>query len=438
MADELFMSINEPWDYEDDMSNYAATGWTVGSGGLVTQLSGYVRINQSAGSDLIQWNSSSKTLPYTVETQVVSKGSYNGFVSGDGSNRIYVYFPDTGGAMKYYRIVVRAHSSGKGNVLLYENGQLIKNQADLVQSSTDTFWNYQVTDSAVSGDFLEVYHHRHTYSADFGQPPSDNLLTTIYLDGRAGYELLFQRLGAWMPPRNFIEDQIPFQPGSLWRQTIIEPRDISIGIKALGTSKSDLNTKIRSLLKTIRDPCKLVVKMSDGYRYLSPCRYLRGLEGEETPDVTGQLAQKLTATFRAFDPYWTWTASGSSPVLTLFISNPSSTNTVTVNGDIDTWPEFFISGPGNNPTITNLTTGKAFALSVSLPTNNDYIYINTKPGQRTIKDKNGNTAWSSLSTTSNTFFSLIPGTNRIQVQYTSGTDTTTNVKMAYYERFLGV
>lgn len=432
MADYQFMSWGPDWPSVDDMSNYAATGWVAGTG--VTQQSGYVRIDRTGNTTDYLYKVITQTIPLTFDMEVASQGTANAISVGDGTNRVWVYFPNNGGVKKYYRLIVRQFSTRRNAVCLYENGVLIKNKADSIQSTTYNTMYFFVTSSAVAGDFLEIYTCKYTFGADFGAPSSDKMVDTIYFDGRAGYELLFNLSGTGMAPRSFVEDRIPFEAGSIYRQTIIDPRDVTLGLKVTGATKSDLNDKMRTLRRTLLNPGKLFVKMSDGYRYLN-CRYSHGLEGDIKPDVTGQLTQLLSLNFRAFDPYW----YSVLPVIKgfVFATGPVSVIPVTNNGDVEAWPEFYIYGPGTNPTIQNLTTGKQFQLTVSLPTNNDFVYVRTQPGNRTIQDKNGATAWNLLSTGQNTFWSLIPGDNSLKISFASGTDTTTYTQMYYYERYEG-
>lgn len=433
MADLQYMMWGPDWTLNDPMDNYV-TNWQIGAGAAITQYSGYVRIDASAGDDLLFRNEPTKSLPYTIDMVVISKGTNNAFRIGDGVNRLWIYFPDTNGVRKYYRLIIRVYDSNPGSIALYENGKLIKSKADLVESSTSIVMGYQVTNNAVTGvDYLEIYHHKHAFGADWGAPMLDRMLDTIYLDNRGGYELLFHMVGAGMPPRSFVEDKMPFEAGTLWRETVIDPRNVSLGIKITGSSSSDLNDKLRSMYRVFRDPGKLVAKMTDGYRYLN-CRYSHGLEGEETPDVKTSKVQKSVVEFRAFDPYW-WS---TSPILLAFppVANAETSMIVNNPGDVDVYPEIFVTGPGQFTRLDNLTTGKMMSLNFSFSSNSQFAYIRMQPGARTIMDQTYSSVWSKFNY--GTFFSLLPGDNKIKVSFGTGTDATTKAFILFYPRYLGV
>lgn len=432
MADHLYMSWNGDWLLDDNMDDYTIN-WIATTGADVVQGPGYVQINHSAEVDQIRTPASEKSLPYTFDMEVVSRGTKNTIRVGDGTNHLYVHFPDTNSAKKHYRLIVRAFDTLPGSISFYENGKLIKSKADTVEAGTLQSVYYYVLSTAASGDYIQIHHHKHQFGADFGKPNSDQLRETIYLDGRNGYELLYHRVGSGMPKRRFIEDEIPFEAGSIHRATIIEPRDISLGVKIEGSTSSDLNEKIRALRRAMRRRGQLYAKMSDGHRYLN-CSYSHGLEGTEQPDVTGQKWQKEVVSFRAFDPYW----YGTQSFLTTF-TFPSSLLKVTLSGDEETWPEFFVTGPGNQPFVKNNTTGKSFSININLATSSDFIYIRTKPGERTIQDQSGAVIWDKLATGFNEFWPLILGENSITITFTGGgTDSTTRAQMVHYERYLGV
>lgn len=427
MANELYMVWGDDWEFDDDLFN--TTNWTVS--GTVTQFFSYVEMSPSS---TMKRSLPSGGFPMTFEMLIRTKGTTNAFRLGsDNSVHWYINFPDTGGVMKYYRLIIRGLDSYAGAIYLYENGQLIKSKWD--GSISDPGIDIKYVASTTAGDYLQVHRHRHLSGADLGDPPANSIVEPIYLDGRGGYELLFNRIGAGLPPREFIEDTIPFVPGSIYRDVIIHPRDITLGLKVIGSTRSDLYDKMKALYQSMKQNRKLLIKMSDGYKYLL-CKYMRGLEGDEREETTTQIAKLVTVTFRAFDPYW-YAAASYYSTMGLF-SNNTQTMTITTNGDTETWPEFYIHGPGTNPQVRNNTTGQSFTLNVTLATSSDWVYINTKPGARTIKDKNGAVSWNLLSTSANQLWSLAPGDNSVTVTFSSGTDSTTFTRIIYNDRILGV
>jgi Phage tail protein len=433
MADQLYMTINEDWLVDDNLNDYAATGWSIGTGGNVTQEAGYVKITASSGTDALIKFTPEKTLPYSFDMVVATTSANQAFRMDDGIQRMWVNFPNTNGIPKYYRLIVRIFGNRPGAIALYENGKLIKEKPDLLESTTFNSIYYYNSGGSTSGEIMEVHHHRHAWGVDWGAPTSSRMTDTIYLDNRDGYKLLFNRSGAEMPPMEIIEDELSFEAGSIHRLTNIQSRPISLGIMVSATSKSELNEKKRKLFSVLgAGSVKLYAKMSDGYRFLT-CRYTGGMEGAENRDVAGPTFQKYVVSLRAFYPFWQKAVKTIEediiPIdgilsMTMSINNASSVE--------DCYPEFFLTGPCNNPTVENQTTGKKFSLNVALPTSSDYIYVNTRPGERTIKF-NGAISWDKLSTGSNQLWSLVPGQNIVKISYSGGTTTTTYSLVSFRE-----
>jgi hypothetical protein len=431
MADQLYMTINEDWLFDDDMNDYTATGWTVGTNGTVIQQSGYVQINATTGTDALIKFTPEKVLPYSFD-MIVAGGVNQAFRMDNGTERMWVHFTSTDGTPRYYRLIVREYSMKPGSISFYENGKLIKEKPDLIEGTSFNSIYYYNTASSGSTETLLVFHHRHAWGVDWGPPTGSRMTDTLYLDGRDGYTLLFNRTGAEMPPFELIEDEIPFEAGSIHRQTNIQPRTISLGLLVSAESKSELNEKKRRLFSLLgAGKVKIYAKMSDGYRYLIG-HYAGGLEGAENRDTSGVTFQKYVISFRVFFPFWQ----------TVLKRSVSFTNTVTnfatgvINNNStanDCYPEIYVHGPGTNPVIKNVTTGKSFQLTVNLATNNDYLYINTRPGERVIRDKNGVISWDRLSTGLNQLWSLEPGDNTISITFSSGSDSTTLTKVYFRE-----
>lgn len=436
MADQLYMTINEDWLFDDDMNDYTATGWSVGTNGNVVQEAGAVVINASTGNDALIKFTPEKVLPYTIDTVVKTAGPNQRFRVDNGTERLWVNFPDTGGGPKYYRLIIRAYNTRPGSISLYENGKLIKDKADLLESTTFNSIYYYNSGGSTSGEFMVVYHHRHAWGVDLGAPTSPSMTDTIYLDGRDGFTLLFNRNGAQMAPIEIIEDDIPFEAGSVYRQTNIQAKTLSLGLMISASSQTELNDKKRRLESVLGSGAvKLYAKMSDGYRYLI-CRYSGGLEGTENRDTSGATFQKYVVSFRAFYPFWQ-VANNTISIFGHTHGFTFSNGIITNNSNApDCYPEFFISGPGTNPKLQNLTTGKSFQLNVVLGAT-DYLYVNTRPGERTIRDKTGAVVWDKLSTGLNQFWSLIPGENAIQIDFASGVDTTTLTRIFHREAHWG-
>lgn len=110
----------------------------------------------------------------------------------------------------------------------------------------------------------------------------------------------------------------------------------------------------------------------------------------------------------------------------------------TNDGDVETWPTITISGPGMNPTITNITTGKKMALTAGGG-------VTLDSGDTVTIDMGGHDVWwydqSAGMTTRITqtmsidsaFWYLDQGSNEVRLQMANANNG--GIKIAYYNWF---
>jgi phage-related protein len=171
--------------------------------------------------------------------------------------------------------------------------------------------------------------------------------------------------------------------------------------------------------------------------------------GLNTPEVAVSNGTIYTFTLQTPDPFWydltstelTFSnpgiASGILPLLPISLQSSQiiGTNTVTNNGGTDTYPEWLIVGPGT-PTITNLTTGRAFGLSSPVASGTT-VDIKTKPGQQQCVDiTHGLNLWGQLAiSTPRDLWALVPGQNQISISM-AGATAASQVNMVWNNRWL--
>lgn len=233
----------------------------------------------------------------------------------------------------------------------------------------------------------------------------------IRFDGSTGYRLLYHRTGAQAPPISFSEQRIPFQPGSIYMNTDIQPRDVELGVLVQGTSKSDLRDKVRNLTNKIInvDGC-LFAKYDNGSERRLYCRYAGGLEGDETPANMGAgYFQKVILTFRAFDPFW---------YETLRISSQSTQNFVSSLINDGAWPAYPLIYVDGSSSIIDVAiwlssgsepgegTAPRLKINTSIPTGRKLV-IDTR--KRTVKLDDGTNLYSFIDSVANSF-PAIPNT----------------------------
>lgn len=258
-------------------------------------------------------------------------------------------------------------------------------------------------------------------------------------------------IGRFMPPISFVEDEVPLQPGARLRNVKTTARDVDIPIMVKGTGEIDLRNNIRLLLQYIdpnRGDGRLRITAPDGSQRDLYCRYSSGMEGHESKDTTiPWIWMTLILTFRAFDPYWygvqtqvqTYTTGQPAtffPFFPLRLSSSSVFADATINnqGDVETWPEWVITGPGSQIVLHNLTTGETITLNVTLGIG-ETVTIDTSPGNKTVKKNDGTNLYSQM-TFDSSLWAIQKGSNSIQIEMSSST-TTSSVQLTFRERYLG-
>jgi hypothetical protein len=273
------------------------------------------------------------------------------------------------------------------------------------------------------------------------------------LDGSAGVLVVAGAKGLGMPPFQFVEDKLPLLPGSRVRQVQTQPVIIDLPLKIEAVSHSALD----SLSDTVRSwfwpgdeqtprPGKLKCARPDGAVRVLSCYYGGGLEGDMStgnPQVAFGVAAFHAANPSA--PYWqaatvttqTFLKQAASlswfPLLPLHLSISDLFASVSVNnvGQVDAWPTWTIHGPGINPTLRNLTTGKQLTLSLPLALG-ELFFIDTSA--KIAVDQSNYNRYRYLS---GDFWSLAPGVNTLNLSLASAT-ADSSIVLAFQSNYLGV
>lgn len=129
-------------------------------------------------------------------------------------------------------------------------------------------------------------------------------------------------------------------------------------------------------------------------------------------------------------------SGGVPPMPPVLLSPPSTLGSATVvnDGYGDAYPIWTIHGPGT-PTLTNLTTGREFSLSVALGAG-ETITIDTRPARQSAIDGLGADRWGDLVKTSpRDLWTLVRGTNQLELELASA-GTGSKIEMVYHRRWL--
>jgi hypothetical protein len=237
---------------------------------------------------------------------------------------------------------------------------------------------------------------------------------------------------------------------------IAQPGTIAIGILITRPASEDENDYYALLDRIVTAfyhrrnmapaPGRIVIQRPDGNsRQIS----VFTTSGLNTPEVGINNAAVFALSLQTPDPFWydinteslTFSSPGGSagilPLLPIPLGSSSifGTNTIYNNGGISTYPEWLVIGPGT-PTFTNLTTGRAFALSSAIASGH-VIGIKTKPGsQMAVDTTTGINIWDQLVLSSTRdLWPLVPGPNSISISM-AGSTGATQVIMSWQKRWL--
>jgi Phage tail protein len=272
--------------------------------------------------------------------------------------------------------------------------------------------------------------------------------------GADGVEVLRGVMGRFMPPQRRTADIVPLQPGERLRSILHGARDTSLPLAFQASSERDLRSLIRAWLVRF-DPARgdgiLRITGEDaGVRELT-CRYLSGLEADESDQNRYPGKQLAVVTFTAADPYWggadseqTW---GGGPPTTFFpffplllgISQIFGASTVTNVGDVATYPVWVITGPGSLLTLSNLTTGRSLAWNGTLGAG-EFLVIDCRGGNQSASPKSvtksdGSDQFGLLSAWD--FWPFDPADNEVEVLLTGATTGASQVITLWRSMYLG-
>jgi hypothetical protein len=255
--------------------------------------------------------------------------------------------------------------------------------------------------------------------------------------------------GRFMPPIDFVEEDVPFQHGSRLREVLVKPREVDLPIYVDGTSEVDLRTQLRYLLRILnplKGDGKLRVTGPDGSQRELTCRYKGGMEISEKLDSKIGNLQAVVLVLRAFDPFWydsntivqtfnTGQAGKFSPWWPIRLASSSVFANITVDntGDVETWPEWIITGPGENIVLRNLTTGEVTSLDYDLGVG-ETLTINTKPFVKSVTKGEDNLFYTMSDESS--LWALQDGQNSIQLEM-SNTIAESSIQLSYRNRYWG-
>lgn len=257
--------------------------------------------------------------------------------------------------------------------------------------------------------------------------------------------------GLWVPEFELSVDQRPFDVGGDLKRANARDRVVDFPLYIMGTTELQIHERTRALIRWINavdGDSYLKVTAPDGAERRLKCRGT--VEVSESQDARfTKNGQMVVATLTCPNPYWEdaepveaeYTSGGSTvtwfghPWFPLRLSSSTVIDTPIIDndGDIETYPQWTITGPGANPTLRNLTTGKVLALSTTIAAGRQ-VLIDTGGGAKSISDGLGSNLYGDRSAESS-LWPLVRGVQTIQVEL-EGASAASSVLMSYRRRYM--
>lgn len=182
-------------------------------------------------------------------------------------------------------------------------------------------------------------------------------------------------------------------------------------------------------------------------RQLQGCYLASGAEDDGFESLDDTDGAQVILSFICVDPYWysststtvLWSVGYGATFFPFFplvlTASAILDRKIVINSGINFWPVWKIYGPGNNPVITNFTTGEQISLVVSLLAT-DTLIIDTAPLVKSVKI-NGVNAYQYV-LPSSSLFDIDPGVSDIGIQMNLISPGISVASLTYYSRYISL
>lgn len=279
--------------------------------------------------------------------------------------------------------------------------------------------------------------------------------TTYALSGRTPYAFI-SLTGLGLPPVRRIKERGPQQHGSTDVGFLLDERMLNLALLITGSTLELVDTyrdDLARMLKPRTTAGKLRVTRDDGELRQIDCHVAGVVDFPNTLQERIGASQMVVVQFEAADPIWydptlinvifdvSDNVSGVEiPLMIPFLYSAATeldaVESLSYDGDWETFPTIYITGPANDLVITNGTTGKKLDFTGHNIGSGDIYEIDLRYGYKTVTDDTGTRQNAALTDDSNLVdWSLVPGVNDIHVEIASGLTAATLIRIELYKRF---
>jgi len=291
----------------------------------------------------------------------------------------------------------------------------------------------------------------------------------IYQFNNKRDKFIFPIDGLGMPPIRYVTQRGPYQHGETMLDYFLEPRIVQVRHRRTSCNRTELWDVRSDLLDAVRPNRQIINSLEPGIlRKIMPDGTKRdinvivqagpsydsgtrnGWDEWAIDDIIRFVAHDPTF----FDPTEVITEFNFSTFeelvfpadfpIAFFASTFDETDTIEYGGTWLSYPEIIMTGPINNPIITNTTTGEKIELDYNIAAA-EVVTITTEYGNKTISNDDGDNLIGTLTTDSDlATFHIAPdpeapgGDNVIRVQGASADSAVTQMVVKYYTRYIGI
>lgn len=220
--------------------------------------------------------------------------------------------------------------------------------------------------------------------------------------------------------------------GGVFRNTKRGVREVDLPITVLGTTRADVQTKLRRLSRLLNDttgPTRLNASFTGGETVYLEGHYVGGAESQWGSSA-GTIWNRWVITLQCPNPFWQSTTvdeflvtpgntgRGLLPrLVNLKLTSSQVFGVITVDnaGDVPAYPIWYVRGPLSNVNISN--NGSSFGFNAPVLAG-ETITVNTKTGE--VTDDLGTNRYSILNPAPK-LFRIEPGVSSITVEGTNAT-----------------